>query len=329
MKILIIKPSSFGDIIQANPVLTALKKAYPDVRISWLVFKRWAEVITLFPDVDNVIVWDRDLGISGFLRVLTAVRKEHFDIVIDLQGLARSALLAAFSGAKKKAGVPGMKEMSWLFIHEVSPDFRQSNAVYRSLETVRFLTNARQSAVFNLSVPAEAEQRADALLAEYGVRRGDRLAGIIPSARGRGKQWPLENYTQLADRIARTFRGTRVVVMGTREDAGRLISPGAVDLSGKTSLETLAAVQKRCAVVVGGDTGPLHLAAALNVPVVVLFGGSDVTETAPVTPGTTVIKKDYACSPCRGKTPCGDMPCLKAITPEEVFYAVSRCLSQS
>ncbi|HHT9130224.1 MAG TPA: lipopolysaccharide heptosyltransferase II [Candidatus Brocadiaceae bacterium] len=326
MNVLIVKPSSFGDIVQANPTLVALKKFYPDCNVSWLVFDMWKDVLSLFPDLDRVIIWRKRGGIKEFIHVVHLLRKEKYDLVIDLQGLARSALLTFISGAKKKIGVPGMKEFGWWFIREVFPESRSMNAVNRSLETVRYLTGKKIEPAFNLSVPPSAEREASDIIKSLGVSNSETTIGIVPFARGLSKQWPIEYYRQLIDLIVLHNNRVNILILGSKDNVGIIEHPNAIDLCGRTSLTQLAAVFKMCKVVIGSDTGPVHLAAALNVPVVVLFGGSDVRETAPVTDHATIITKNFPCSPCRSRPTCNDYPCLKEIKPQEVFEALNQVL---
>lgn len=133
MKILIIKPSSFGDIIQSDPALVALRDVYPEAEISWLVFDVWSDIIDLFPEVNRKIIWKKDGGLKEYFRVINEIKKEKYDLLIDLQGLLRTAVIARLSGAKEILGVPGLKEMSWFLIKEVNPEKRSENAVLRFL----------------------------------------------------------------------------------------------------------------------------------------------------------------------------------------------------
>ena len=322
-KVLIIKPSSFGDIIQANPTLTALKKQFPGYSYSWLVFERWADIPAFFSGLDRVITWDRDGGLREYLRVAKRIRAERFDIVIDLQGLMRTAVLAFFSGAKEKIGVPGMKELSWLLVTEVFRESRGLNAVMRSLECARHLTGKRNVPEFSLALPPESGREAAEVLSARGVTSSEPVIGIVPSVRGPAKQWPLEYYRELADMVASAFPSMRILVLGGESERGLIRNDRTVDLCGETSLVQLGALLKRCRAVIGGDTGPVHFAAALGVPVAVIFGGSDVNETAPVTAAAAVLRKDFPCSPCRGRVRCADYPCLRAIKADEVFKAIA------
>lgn len=326
MKILIIKPSSFGDIAQASPVLSALKKAYPDSNISWLVFEDYAELVSMFADNDNIIIWHKKGGIKEFIKLIKLIRKEKFDLVIDLQGLARTSILSFLSGAKQKISVPGVKEGGYLIVKEVFPKSRNLNATQRSLETVRYLTGEKTSAEFNIKLNGVMRQQAEKLLLDRNVKPKNKIIGIVPSSRALNKILPAEYYIKLFDLISSSGIKANVIILGGENDSNNLKHPSVKNLCGKTSMGQLAAILKRCSVVIGGDTGPVHLAAALGVPVIAIFGGSDVKETAPLTPDTIILTKNYPCSPCRSRPKCSDYPCLKAIKPEEVFAALCRIM---
>ena len=323
MKILIIKPSSFGDIIQANPALTALRTIYPDAEITWLVFDAWADILDFFPDLNKKIVWKKSGGIKEYLRIINEVRKEKFDLVIDLQGLLRTALIVLLSGAKRKLGVPGMKEMSWLLVKEVSPEKKKLNAAIRSLEPLSFISGKTFLPKFNIRVDSVSEAVVDVILKKQNISFSDKLVALIPSARGRAKQWPVEYFKKLISLLVSEPKN-KIIILGDKNISGLYRGIGISDLSGRTTLKNLAAILKRCSVVVGLDTGPVHVAAALGVPTVVLFGGSDVNETSPVSKNAVIIKKDFKCSPCRGRMSCRDTDCMRAISPEEVVEAVNK-----
>ena len=325
MKILIIKPSSLGDIIQAAPVAAALRSVYPQAAVKWLVFKAWEEVIDLFPDVSGKIVWDRDGGVREYLRILKTVREEKCDLVIDLQGLARTAIIAGYSKAGKIIGVPGMKEFGWLLVEEVFPESANMNATLRNLETVRFLTGRKQEPVFNIRVPEDAVKGIEKILEQNGVGPQDRVIGFIPTSRGAAKTWPAGYYDDLA-RMVMKRRDVKIVALGASGDGKELNNPEIIDITGRTSISALAAVLLRCSLVVGGDTGPTHIAAALGVPTIMIFGGSDAGETAPVSPSAIIVSKRQNCSPCRSKPSCRDYPCLTGITPDEIFAEVRKLL---
>ncbi len=328
MKILIIKPSSFGDIVQANPTLVALKKAYPNAACTWLVFDKWADILSLFPDVAKTIVWNREGGLKEYARVLKAIRSEKFDLAVDLQGLARTAFLTAFSKARTRIGVPGMKEFSWLLVKEVFPESKTLNAALRSLETVRFLTGIPGEPAFNVIVSSAQYYKAKETLLGDGIKSTDKLIGIVPFARGKAKEWPLGHYKELIETALSSSKDLKVLVFGDNKTQRNAFMEHSriINLSGRTSLSDLGAYMRLCRVIIGGDTGPVHLASSLGIPVVTIFGGSDVGETAPIARNAKILKKEFDCSPCRSRPACKDFPCLKAITPKEVHEAMARYL---
>jgi ADP-heptose:LPS heptosyltransferase len=306
MKILIIKPSSFGDIIQALPCANALKQAYPECQISWVVFKIWENIPKLCLDIDEVITWDRQRGIRGFLAVLRCIRQSEYDIIIDVQGLLRSAFLTKFAKAKIKIGVPGMKEFSNLLVKEVYPEKSDANATLRNLETVRFLTGKSFQSKVNIKINAYV----DRILKDNEVSKD--FIAFVPFARGNGKNWSIDNYHKLIGLIKNKFADIQIVVLGAKSDFGEIQSSEVIDLCGKTSIEELADILSKSKVVVGADTGPMHLSSILNVQSIFIFGHSDINETAPYLGRfSLLINKE-------------DKDNINAIKPETVFLEIEK-----
>jgi ADP-heptose:LPS heptosyltransferase len=306
MKILIIKPSSFGDIIQSLPCANALKQAYPHCTISWVVFKNWQDIPKLCPDIDEVITWDRRNGVKGFFEVLNRVRHTEYDISIDLQGLLRSAFLSKFAKAKIKIGVPGMKECSNLLIKEVYPEKANTNATLRNLETVHFLTGKTSKPKVNIKINMDV----DRALNDNGISKD--FIAFVPFARGKGKNWGIDNYHKLIALIKNKFANMQIVVLGEKSDSGKIQSSQVIDLCGKTSIEELAGVLSKSKMSVGADTGPMHLAAILDVPCVFIFGHSDINETAPhLGHFSLIINKE-------------DKDNIDAISPKNVFLEIEK-----
>ncbi|MDR1244676.1 MAG: glycosyltransferase family 9 protein [Endomicrobium sp.] len=307
MKILIIKPSSFGDIIQALPCANALKQAYPGSNISWVVFKNWEAVPKLCSDIDKIISWDRRKGIRGFFNVLKSIRRTEYDIIIDLQGLLRSALLARFAKAKIKIGVPGMKECSNILIKEVYPEKVNINATLRNLETIRFLTGKSFQPKVNINI------NVGSILNKNGVSKD--FIALVPFARGKGKNWSIDNYHKLIGLIKNKFADMQIVVLGAKLDFGEIQSSEVIDLCGKTSIEELACILSKSKAVVGADTGPMHLSALLNVPSIFIFGHSDINETAPCLGRfSLLINKENKDN-------------INAIKPETVFLEIEKWIN--
>ncbi|MDR2396034.1 MAG: glycosyltransferase family 9 protein [Endomicrobium sp.] len=306
MKILIIKPSSFGDIVQALPSANALKQAYPKCKISWVVFKNWEDIPKLCPDIDEIITWDRKSGVKGFLEVLSRLRRTKYDIILDLQGLLRSACLAKFAKAKIKIGVPGMKEFSNFLIKEVCPEKANTNATLRNLEPVKFLIGKAFQPKVNIKIDIDVNN----ILNNNRILKD--FIAFVPFARGKGKNWDVNNYHKLISLIRNKFINIQIVVLGLKSDFGKLQSNQITDLCGKTSIEELAGILSKSKVVVGADTGPMHLAAILNVPTVFIFGCSNIHETAPyLGKFSLLINKENKDN-------------INAIKPETVFWEIGK-----
>ena len=284
----------------------------------------WEGAITLFPGVTSRIIWNKKGGLKEIFRIISEVRKSRFDLVFDLQGLFRTAVVAFFSGAPVNIGVPGMKEFGWLLVREAYPQSRSLHAVQRCLEAVRWLTGRKYDAKFDLAVPSGADSDAGNMIKDAGFGGDVVLLGIVPHARGRAKNWPDEHYIKLLDLLKTLQKKVVAVILGSKESAGRFLGKDILDLCGRTSIVQLAAVLKRCSAVVGGDTGPVHIAAALGVQTLTLFGGSDINETSPLGPGAVNLTRNYPCSPCRARPVCRDFRCLSEIRPEEVFEEIRK-----
>ncbi len=319
MKILIIKPSSFGDIIQANPVLQALKTQWPDCRIDWLVFKQWKEAVEIFPNVHTAKVWDRSGGIESFFKILKDCKKENYDLVIDLQGLLRTALFAKFLKAPKKIGVSGMKEFSWLFLKEPYKKDPEMNAVLRNLKTVTYLTGKQYVPEFKINTDRES-----GIFDKLKITDTDKTVAFIPFARGKSKTWNRQHYLKLAEMIKSYNEKINIVIFGSVKDYGKIKSNSIMDLCGRTDIAELANLLKKCTCVIGADTGAMHLANAVGAKSVFIFGGSDIKETAPYGPNGFTLTANLECSPCRGRCRYKEERCLEEIKPRAVFDKIKQ-----
>ncbi len=320
MKILIVKPSSFGDIIQANPIIQAVKSKWKDSLIDWLVFKQWKQVVELFPDINNIKCWDRKGGIKAFFEILKECNKENYDLVIDLQGLLRTAIFCKLLKAKQKIGVSGMKELSWLFLKEPYKRDKNENAVIRNLNSLSYITKEKYEPYFKIKtdyIPLD-------ILNKCKIKQEDKIVAFVPFARGKTKTWNTDNYIVLANMIKSVNKDTKIIVLGSRKDYGKIVSENIIDLCGETTIKDLAGIFSVCNLAIGADTGSMHLANAIGIKNVFIFGGSDIKETAPFGTNSTVISANLKCSPCRGKCKFDSEKCLEQIKPDFVFESIKQ-----
>jgi lipopolysaccharide heptosyltransferase I len=346
VKILIVKTSAIGDVIHTLPSLWSLRAHYPDAQITWLVEETAAALLTDHPALNRVLVaprntWVNDLrrgrilrALLGSARFIRELRGTHYDLVIDFQGLLKSAIWVFLARATRKAGFgPGMEhaECSYLALNERVPAVNMNqHAIDRSLQLLKGIGVPSADPQYTLPVSAQHESHAMGLLKACGVQREDRMVAINPMARWPTKLWEPQLFAALAERLEGD--GIRVVFTGGPQDRhglddiGRFMAQPPRRLDGRTSLNELAALYRRAQVVVTTDSGPMHLAAAVGTPVVALFGPTAPWRTGPYGPNHVVIRADLSCSPCFKKqcltTQYEERACMKRVTVDQVAQAV-------
>ncbi|HOW65427.1 MAG TPA: lipopolysaccharide heptosyltransferase II [Candidatus Paceibacterota bacterium] len=330
--ILILKPSSLGDVIQALPVLRLLRRRYPASRIYWWLLSDLAPLLERDPDLSGLILFDRKgwrhLASWGpMIRSFRQIRRQEFDWVIDLQSLLRSALLAWISRAKLTIGLDDPREGAGTFYDmRVPRGSFHVHAVDWYLEVLR-----------KLQVPVDRDfdwipvhSAAREIVRRLGQpEKGDWIV-LNPGARWTNKRWPAEYYAQLAGLLSSEKPAPRFVILGGTGDQelGDQIAranPGrCLDLTGRTTLPEMVEWIRFSRLMVTNDTGPMHVAAALGKPVVALFGPTEPHRTGPYGQFDHVLQHPLACRPCM-KASCHyekNQECLRGIKPERVARAV-------
>lgn len=332
--ILLIKMSSLGDILHTLPFAAALRKRYPKAKITWLVHPQFAGFVPDPPVIDEVLYFDKvkfnKLGFSDKLKYFCEMRSllhsKHFDLVIDMQGLFKSAVLAAISGCDNRIGYCEMREGSGFISKAIGGSHSKDHVIERYLDVARYL-GAKVESLDDVEFPMPDLSTETASvqhkLQEAGWQGGDYVV-IVPGARWWTKEWPVEHYIELAKKL--TADGTAVVLAGGPDDAvkGQKIAEGTasslvIDLTGQTSLRELAALIKGCSFYISADTGPLHFAAALKKPLVAMYGPTKADRTGPYgSKNSTVLLSPAKCAGCLKKK-CDNWHCMHDITPEMVY----------
>ncbi len=305
-ELLIIKPSSLGDIVHGLQVATSLKAQRPDLRISWVVREIFAPIVRACAAIDKVYVFERNGGAKGFLKLTKELRKTKFDYAFDFQGLLRTGLMTSRVHAKKKVGRSDAREMSGLFYDEkvpLPPDGKRSHALEILLQ-------------FCPVLGAKPELRGTLKFREVdslNLRFADSRSGLkpivmFPDSRRAEKCWG--GFKQLTELLLREDKNRKVVWAGSNYVHDRSAFPPAqfFNLTGNTSLVSLPALIKRADWVIANDSGPAHLAAALGVRVLGIFGPTDPRLFGPYplnAPGNVVVQ-----------APVGD---LKLLSAKEVY----------
>jgi len=331
-KLLIVKPTSLGDVVQSLCVPCALKRAFPDRFVGFLVSDALAELLEGHPCIDEVVPFPyrrlKSGSVFGAFRELRArLRPGGWDVAADLQGLARSGIAAWLSGAPLRVGYSDAREFSRLaYTHRIASDRLAEHAVERYMKIAAFLGADTAPVEFGLSADEEDKER---FLAAAG---GEPPVVLVPGARWETKRWPAPFFAELGRELHRRT-GRRIVLLGSAAEAGlcaetaRAIGPAALDISGRTTLSGLKAALAAAALVVSNDSGPMHLAAALGTPTVSIFGPTSPERVAPWGQERFVVRSGLDCAGCyRRKCHTMPPPCLASIEPERVFEVCMKAL---
>lgn len=316
MRILFIKLSSLGDIFHALPTAHELKR-HLQCPLDWVVQSEYTDLVRGFPDVDRVIPFPRRgscMALAGFCGEL---RSRQYDLAVDAQGLLKSAWICRLARARRKIGPSFHREGSRIFYSEVAgPRRMDRHAVTQNLDLIRHLGFAPGSPCFPVQFPPVAVEASS----------GPRVA-LLPCTRWPTKDWPVGSYAELArtlrDSVGATVfllggEGDKAVCDGIAADGGDKV----VSLAGQQTLAQLAGFLQSVDLVVGGDSGPAHMAAAVGTPVLALFGPTDPGRTAPYGTQHRVLRCDLPCSPCLSrKCRPGHHACMKKLTPTDVAHA--------
>lgn len=334
--ILIIKMSSLGDVLHALPTLYALRQNCPDAWIVWAVHPQFAGVLPGKPYIDDVVyVEKKRLTSLTYLRHLRqTLRAYHFDLSLDLQGLAKSAVVAFLSGAAEKYGYWEMREGSFLVSKGLAGPHKQDHVIERYLDTVRVLGGTVESIEFPLPSMAAEQERLRARFTASGLQ-GEYVA-IVPGARWDVKEWPVPYWQDLIQRLTAT--GMNVVLLGSRDDCPKGAAITAVtgttrvyDYTGQTTLKELMAAIAMSRLYISADTGPLHLANALKKELIALFGPTSPARTGPYGgPNSTYIH--VLTSPTSQATPTrpliDDPDCMAQLTVDTVWQTYYSILAE-
>ncbi len=352
-RILVIRLDLIGDLVLSMTTVRALKHTYPDAAIDLLALPTSAKVVTGDPDLNEIITYDPNVwrrpktltqlkNWSNAFNVLRYLHKRDYDIAISVFG-KWAAILATFSGAKRRVGFgresyPGLMTDNVRGRHWRSGDHKHE--VDYCLELAR-TAGAKTSSVDRiprLYVSTLAQQQLEQLLEHEGiVPDKPMIACHISSNNGHSKRWPVSYWAILIDKLIRGLN-TQVILTGTPDDLPLIecvtsqMQERAINLAGKTSLPQLVALLKKVNLVISGDSGPMHIAAAVGTPLIAIHGPTDPALSGPVSPTAIVLRSEIWCSPCYNAKDSADCrfsttQCMKNILPSQVYKIVQEKLT--
>jgi heptosyltransferase-1 len=366
-KILLIKLSAVGDVVHTIPVLNKLRRRYPTAQLDWLVTPPIAELLRHHPGITNVIefereAWSKPWQLTPFFaygRLATELRAAAYDLVIDMHGQFRTAVLALATGAPARIGFDrprarvwnassrkfplearkhawqGAREGSWLaYTHHILVPTLDLHAVDRYLNLGSILGLDKGPADFSFPIPQSANSHVDSLLRQHSINRAD-LVIMAPGTIWETKQWGTKKFANVAQHFL--SQGFAVVLIGSQRERSLCeevadLAPGVVDLAGMTTLSELAALIRHSALNITNDSGPMHLAVALNRPVISIFGPTDPVWIGPYGRPHAVLHVDLPCSPCylRRLKHCNhNHACMEGVSPLAVIGRAEGVLQAS
>jgi lipopolysaccharide heptosyltransferase II len=325
-RILFVLLGAIGDVTRALPLLTRVRRAYPSAHIAWAVEPAAAPLLDYHPALNDVLLYQRGRGARAFLPFLWRVRRQHFDLVFDLQRHLKSGVISFWSGAPTRLGFHrrNTKEGNWLFnTHTIDaiPDFSLKLGQYLKFADTLGLPDDGVS--FGLRLRPEEERQTEALLAQTPRP----FAVFFLGSRWPSRFWFPRATAEVAQSLQQEY-GMAVVLVGGQSEVGfaREVCAAArgrlTNLSGKMTLRDLIGIFSRARLAMGPDCGPMHIAAATGIPVISLWGATSPVRSAPWGSETFALQGPAACSPCYTRhCPIG-RACMRRITPEHVMQKV-------
>ncbi len=340
-RILLIKLSAVGDVIHTLPVLSKLRERYPAAGIDWLITPACADLVRWHPGIRDVLPYPRRefarswAGTFKMARVLGEVRRRRYDLVVDMHGQLRTAAFVWASGAPVRIGFARTREGARLsYTHHIPVPSMDFHAADRNLWLGDLLGFPAGPPDFTIHIPAEAEAEAAAVLERLGFA-GQAFAMVFPGTQWETKHWSAEGFVEVCRHLAR--RGLRVLLAGAGRDRPRNAAvaaafPDAIDICDRTRLSVTAAIMRHAAICVTNDSGPMHMAASLGLPLVSAFGPTSPVRTGPYGRPDSVVRLDLPCSPCYlrvlRRCPYGHR-CMTGLTAAMMIDRIERELAAS
>ena len=343
-KILMVKLSAIGDVIHTLPALNAIRRHYPNARITWLVEEAAAGLLEGHQALDRVLVSKRKRWLQGLsnpdryhhmkaaVAFLKDLRDTRYDLILDFQASLKGGILIALARGRRKIGFgKGLEhqEHSHLFLNEKVPAVdMEIHALTRGLMLLEHIGIPADRIEYKLPVTDRDRDDIIRMLTAAGVGRRSKLVAINPVAQWETKLWDNRKFAALADLLVERY-GVTIVFSGGPDDrpAIREITSAmkhrALNFAGRTTLKGLAALYGRTLFLVSTDTGPMHLGAAVGIPVVALFGPTAPWRTGPFGKGHRIVRTDCNCSPCF-KRCCETIHCMGGITVEKVLSEIEQ-----
>ena len=318
MRILLVRPGALGDVILTLPVLDALRAEYPQALITVMVGPRASEVFKDNPYIEKLIIYNKYAQLRYKIRLFSQLKKEHFDLVVDLRNTLYGALLPARFRTSPFLRMPAyIRHMREKNLYRLMRALRQKEPLVTVNDRFLYINQKDEDYINNL-------------LQENGIVDKEKIVIVSPAAGGRTRRWDKGKFTGLCQRIAKDYT---LILIGRKQDKSLTeyikvnCTERVFDFSGLTNLGQLAFLLERACLVVTCDTGILHLASYLDIPIVALFGPSDEQRYGPWSRKFRIITAQISCRPC-SKPDCrfGTVECMQKVSVNEVLDSIDALL---
>ena len=342
-KILIVLPNWIGDAVMSVPAISQIRERFPSDRITIIGLPHISELFYESPYVDEIRVYKKDSPFSkrGLAAAGLSLRSEKFDMALLLPNSFRSALLVRLAGIPLRCGynrdgrgflltMPVQLTLQIKRLHQVEYYLHLVRSIEQVLGTELNSVPNRMGKLLFLS--QKEIQQAKETLDKNHITPDDLLIGINPGAAyGPSKRWYPERFSQVAAALVKKYHAKIIIFGGPgerdiAEEIIRASGPSLLNMAGQTTIRGLMALLSQCRLLITGDSGPMHIAAALGVPVVAIFGSTDPALTTPIGTGHVVIRKNVPCSPCFRRECPTDLECMDLIQVEDVLGGVEKIL---
>jgi heptosyltransferase-2 len=339
-RILVIRLDRLGDVVLSTPVFDELRRKFPHAVITAMVRPPCRDAVAGHPAVDEVVVYDKEgahHSPRATINFARSLRRYEFDTALVLHPSNRSHWIPWLARIPVRIGYD--RKNAWLLTHRL-PHRKQEGLKHEAaytLELLRPFGIEPRPPRPTIAVTPKAEERVAALLAAAGVGPGERLVAIHPSASCISKRWMPERFAQVADRLSSEQRVRVCLIAGPAEAAhaeavARAMRQPAVNFAGRISVGEMAALLRRCRLLVSNDSGPVHVAAAVGTPVVDIFGrnqrGLSPDRWGPIGEGHVVLHKEVGCVTCLAHNCDIEFLCLTALSADEVYGAAVSVLQR-
>ncbi len=339
--ILIVRLGAIGDVLHCTPVSKALRAQYPDARLSWIVSDKAKDILIGNPYLDELVIWDKEqwkeLSLFEQFRALGVLRQtlraEQYDLVVDVHAQLLPGLITSNTGAPTRIGFVDAQEMAGIFYTRKAYRDRAAYITrqYLSVLTPLGITDADPRMI--MPIAPDNYRNAAKLWAECNFTADDIVVVLNPATAWETKCWPPEYFMQLGNYLLHEKK-IKILLTGANADiplnsrirAG--INGSTIDIAGKTGIKDLAAIIQKCSLFITGDTGPLHIAAAVGTPTLSLFGPTDRQVNAPLGDQHASFLSSVPCRECR-KRKCNHFICMARIEPLEVYQEATKLLQKN